>query len=946
MYHSFVILACMVICSITAIAAEYDFLTIPYRGGVSIEEYLGQESNVEVPSTLGGKPVLKIDAWVFKGSRICSLSFPSTLLQLSEKALYGCRNLEYILFNGMLPQEEEPFSGLSGTLPEIRVWPGCAGQEPGTEYRGLRLAVLPGRNLPRVERQDHAPGNLFENSLSLIFSGQEDGFVLRYSTGFAEPQNSSASISGEATKTLTLSTRLALRWFTSDGQPASGIKRVAFGRIDDNPPYAPEDFTVRACYCQGSEGRLEIEDYHGENPVVRIPSTLDGKAVYNLCSSGLWNLNCLAVIMPPGLAHCGYHFDSCAELELLEFPQGLRRLTDGTARNCSQLQSVVLPDSLLEIGKEAFAGCILLNDLTLPNQLLKIEAEAFRDCHSLSSIIFPANLRQLGHGVFRNCQALTEVTFLGAPPARINDQPIFESSAITKINALLGMGWGEFFEGIPVNIIEAIIPVISGQTNDNSDFFDAQLTVEISIPETRALAPAIRYTLDGSTPTPQSNLFKAPFMIEQDCIVTAWVFLNDQPASPPVARTFVKLNTDQFQSRFFYDEEAGCWQYRGGEAILALPTTGKMFTGFVGDPERGGTLRSIFIPATVQNLNGTADISGSAAENPFLNQRILQTIVVDDENASYTTIDGVLFDQDVTTLIAWPPAKQETSYSVPERVRYIAAGAFAFAQHLENLFVPDTVENIGEGAFREMKNLQEVRLPDNLKILTPYLFQNCSALNDLSLPERLNGIGRHALEGCQNLTELDLPRFLKHIGSSAFRQCTALEELMIPTGIQTLAMSAFFECSDGLQITFMGDIKTIASLYGNPTATNSETGTNLLNPIVIKYWECLADYNSWPDRFKYALFGWDDDWPDLEELITFEEQGAYPYSPPELYFRFSENSSRSQNAPVEIHFYGYRCDANSTLYYTLDDSEPHPDNPDASTVNSQKTYWSYYYTFD
>jgi len=386
-----------------------------------------------------------------------------------------------------LPKQEEPFSGLSGTLPEVRAWTSCTDQEPGTTYRGLQLTILPGRELPLVERQDHADGNLFENSLNVKFSGGASGFVLRYTTGFAEPLNTSASISGEATMTLTQSTRLALRWFTADGQPASGVKRVAFGRIDDNPPHAPEDFTVRACYCQSSDGRLEIEDYHGPNPVVRIPATLDGKAVYNLCSSGLWNLNCLAVIMPPGLAHCGYHFDSCAELELLEFPQGLRRLTDGTARNCSQLRKVFLPDSLLEIGQEAFAGCILLDDLTLPNQLLTIEANAFRDCHVLNSVVFPANLRQIGHHAFWNCQALTEVTFVGAPPSRMNDQPIFEGSTITKINALADMGWEDFFEGIPVNLMDAIIPVISGLTNNNSDFFEDQLTVAVSIPGTREL---------------------------------------------------------------------------------------------------------------------------------------------------------------------------------------------------------------------------------------------------------------------------------------------------------------------------------------------------------------------------------------------------------------------------------------------------------------------------
>jgi len=353
----------------------------------------------------------------------------------------------------------------------------------------------------------------------------------------------------------------------------------------------------------------------------------------------------------------------------------------------------------------------------------------------------------------------------------------------------------------------------------------------------------------------------------------------------------------------------------------------------------------------VQNLNGNADIGGPQTQNPFLNQRILQTIAVDDENASYKTRDGVLFDQEGTTLIAWPAAKQQTVYAIPETVRCIAAGAFAFAQHLEGIIIPDTVENIGEGAFREIKSLQEVRLPEGLKVLTPYLFQNCRSLTTLTLPDGLTGIGRHALEGCQNLAVLDLPRFLKHIGSSAFRKCTTLEELMIPAGIQSLAISAFFECRNGLQVTFAGNIDTAgACFYGEPTATNPDTGTNLLNPMVIKYWEFVDnnDYDpyTWQDRFMLALFGWFDSWPDLKGLISFEPEGEYQCPPPDLNFRLSENSSRSHNAPTEIRFSGYAPDDNVNICYTLDGSEPHPDNANALTAHPVEwnyQYWNDYY---
>lgn len=939
-----ILMALAIFAGTTNAVAEVEYLTAAYRGGVSIEGCEGGSSHIVVPSSLGGKPVLKVSDWVFKGNDIRTVTFPATLQELSARAFYGCRNLANITFSGKLPEGRGDFTGLSGTLPTVQVWPGCGGEGLGGMYRGLQLDILPGSTPPAAERVDQRDGHLFEQELRLCFPNSADGLVLRYALGYREPTPDSATIAGGATLTLTASTRLALRWFTADGQPASGTRYQAYGSLAAAIPPA-EDFKLRACYCQGPQGRLEIEGYHGLEPVVRIPTELDGKPVYNLCSSGQWSTDCLAVLIPPGMASCGYHFDSCQELEYLAFPHGLRRLTNGTARNCRQLRQVLLPDTLQEIGTEAFAGCELLDGLKLPPGLVSIESAAFQGCRALQTLSFPASLAKIGTGAFLDCPDLTTVTFFGPPPARHSPAPVFDPGTLQQICVLPGLGWANTYDGIPVIILNDRVPVITGQDNGNSDFFSDTLTVALGI--VGGGAPGgneIRYTLDASSPEGDSPLYAEPFAIQGTTVVTARVFSQGQSLGPAVTRTFVRKDTDQSLGLFYPDAETGFWQYRGREPILALPTlAAARFSGLGCNPDRGGTLGALYVPATVLSLNGNTDSTGPKAHNPFRGQRLLRMIDVNPDNLNYCVIDGVLFDKSGTTLLAYPPAREGDFYAVPDGVQWIAAGAFAWAANLTEIDFPDTIATIGEGAFQGMTSLQHIQFPAGIDILSPFLLQGCTALNQLTLPFRLQGISRHALAGCSNLARLELPPFLKHIGSSAFRGCSSLETITIPAGLNSLAVSAFFECREGLVITFTGDINYSTFIYGDPEAGNPDTGEYLLRPLTIRYWEYFDEWGwpqLWPERFIQAIYGRNDDLPDLSNLVTLQQAGIYPCGAPRLEFKFQEDENPSAQIPVEILLSGEAADQpNAAIYYTLDGSEPHPDNPEVNILEFWNIDW-------
>ena len=62
-------------------------------------------------------------------------------------------------------------------------------------------------------------------------------------------------------------------------------------------------------------------------------------------------------------------------------------------------------------------------------------------------------------------------------------------------------------------------------------------------------------------------------------------------------------------------------------------------------------------------------------------------------------MDGVLYDITGTTLYAYPPAKQDETFAVPENVTKIFPGAFQTVQNLRRVRFPAGLAEIGQYAF-------------------------------------------------------------------------------------------------------------------------------------------------------------------------------------------------------------------------------------------------------
>lgn len=108
-------------------------------------------------------------------------------------------------------------------------------------------------------------------------------------------------------------------------------------------------------------------------------------------------------------------------------------------------------------------------------------------------------------------------------------------------------------------------------------------------------------------------------------------------------------------------------------------------------------LTSINIPASVSSIG-----------HCFINKsNNITTINVDGANTAYTSIDGVLFSKDKTTLVAYPNGKG-SNYSIPGSVTTIENHSFMDCVNLKNITIPNSVKTIKVGAFENCTGLTDV----------------------------------------------------------------------------------------------------------------------------------------------------------------------------------------------------------------------------------------------
>ncbi len=341
------------------------------------------------------------------------------------------------------------------------------------------------------------------------------------------------------------------------------------------------------------------------------------------------NLTYTYCTRPDGTAELtGYKGDTTVtELTLPSSINGLAvtRTRGSWMQNLSSLTRVTIPSSFTEVAGSMFYYCRKLTNVTIPNSVTNINSSAFDACSSLTSVTIPNSVITIGSSAFRNCSSL--------------QQMVIPSSVKTI---------GSYAFYYCTSLRQVIIPD-SVTSIGNYAFDSCRSLTSVTIPDSvTSLSYAFRY-----------------------CDALQTVNLPADLLSIDVRSFIGCTNLTSFaisSGNTYFKTENGILFNKAGTSLLKYPAnkSGTSYTipstvTTIGANAfyQSQNLTSLTIPASVTSIGGDA-----LCDCPRL-----QTISVASANPNYRSVDGILYNKNKTTLIAYPSGKTATAFCMPDGVR-------------------------------------------------------------------------------------------------------------------------------------------------------------------------------------------------------------------------------------------------------------------------------------
>ncbi len=224
-------------------------------------------------------------------------------------------------------------------------------------------------------------------------------------------------------------------------------------------------------------------------------------------------------------------------------------------------------------------------------------------------------------------------------------------------------------------------------------------------------------------------------------------------------------------------------------------------------------LTGVELPATVQSFDGSAFDGCSSLRN----------IVVDPANPYLTTVNGVLYDKNLTEILFYPKGIDDPNLAnLPwDSLKKIGNTVFKNNANIKTVTLPGQITSIGDGAFDGCINLETVVFGTDGSALTigDYAFANCAGLTMVMLPSYTTELGEGAFY-ITPLTSFAVPASLKTIGAKAFMY-TGLTAIDIPASVERIGDGAFAYTkltsatfADGDKALELGDLTDLDIDYG------------------------------------------------------------------------------------------------------------------------------------
>lgn len=253
-----------------------------------------------------------------------------------------------------------------------------------------------------------------------------------------------------------------------------------------------------------------------------------------------------------------------------------------------------------------------------------------------------------------------------------------------------------------------------------------------------------------------------------------------------------------YQDEAFTDSEVEIPKYYDGGIVSA-----------VGRFSNAPTLEKIALGEAIEEVE----------ENLAGNSEVFKNYEVSEKNKKYTSKEGVLYSKDLSTLYAYPIAKEGAEYVIDSSTTKIANRAFkdkfkgeqidaeTVGKHLIKVTMTQNVSEIGDEAFLNRVGLTNVDFtnvasPAEMRIGTRAFMY--TKLEQYPIPANTVSIGEGAFESdlkMRNVVniqqkELVFPEGLKEIGERAFLHNIALEKVKLAKTVESIGAYAFGSCAN------------------------------------------------------------------------------------------------------------------------------------------------------
>lgn len=386
------LLVCLAIPGMTTFAKTTDnglVYSVVNGNSVKITGYIGEETEIVIPSEIDGYPVTSIG-----GSAFCDyyeltrITLPDTVTSIGDSAFYYCEALESI------------------TIPDSVKSIG----DYAFSYCKALTSVTFGSSLESIcygafENSKAITSVTFPNSVKSIDDYAFSGCTALTNVVF---EDSAASIGNYAFNNCSALTTVSL------GENVTSIGNYAFYTCAKLASITIPDST-------------ESIGSYAFNECTSLTSALIGDSVKTIGS---------------------YAFSGCTALANATIGDSVKTIGSYAFNGCSALTRIAMGDSVESIGACAFYGCKSLRSITIPESAKTIGNYAFYGCDALRSIAIPDSVTSMGYQVFSFCDALKSVT-IGNSVTSIGERAFYECTSLTSVeigNSVTSIGEYAFYD--------------------------------------------------------------------------------------------------------------------------------------------------------------------------------------------------------------------------------------------------------------------------------------------------------------------------------------------------------------------------------------------------------------------------------------------------------------------------------------------------------------------